>query len=126
MNKISSFLARATASAAMFFGMSSVALAQTSELAGATCRVNGQVVPCDQAWGMFSGFLKAFGALFGVLIAIGIACGVFWLWMLIDCLKRDFKKDSDKLLWTLVIFFLNFVGALIYYFIVKAEDKKSM
>lgn len=126
MKKISSLFSRATAAIGAFLGMSSVALAQTNELAGnATCRVNGQVVSCDQAWSAVGGILSIFAKFFLFLALIGIVTSIFWLWMLIDCLKRTFTKDSDKILWALVIFFLHFVGALIYYFVVKAADKKS-
>lgn len=123
MKKISSLFAGAVG----YLGMTSVALAQTNELPGnATCTLNGQIVPCDQAWGALGGFLAIFAKFFLFLAVIGIITSIFWLWMLIDCLKRDFKKDSDKILWALVIFFLHFVGAVIYYFVVRAEDKKSM
>jgi len=49
---------------------------------------------------------------------------IFWIWMLIDCLKRNFKKENDKIVWVLVIIFLHIIGAIIYYFVVKVEDKK--
>jgi hypothetical protein len=44
--------------------------------------------------------------------------------MLIDCIKRKFKEDSDKIVWVIVIIFTGVIGALIYYFIVKTKDKK--
>ncbi len=43
---------------------------------------------------------------------------VFWIWMLIDCIKSDLR-DTDKLLWVLIIFFFHFLGALIYLIFVK-------
>lgn len=51
----------------------------------------------------------------------------FWLWMLIDCLKRPddmFKKggNNSRLIWTLVIIFIGIIGALIYFFRVKRTD----
>ncbi len=50
---------------------------------------------------------------------------VFWLWMLVDCLQR--KKFEDKLVWVLVILFLNVLGSILYYFIAKekTQAKKS-
>jgi len=51
-----------------------------------------------------------------------IFCIVFWFWMLIDCLKR--KKFDDKLIWILVIIFLGFIGAILYYFLVRSKDKR--
>lgn len=52
---------------------------------------------------------------------------VFWFWMLIDCLKRlddNFAVGGNnaKLIWVLVIIFTGFIGALIYYFLIKRTD----
>lgn len=44
---------------------------------------------------------------------VGVAATVFWLWMLIDALV-SLRDPVEKILWFLVIFFLHFVGALIY------------
>ena len=52
---------------------------------------------------------------------------VFWLWMLIDCLKRSDGKfkiggNNAKVIWVIVIIFTCFVGALIYYLLIKRKD----
>ena len=67
------------------------------------------------------------GFIFLILFAIviGVLFLIFWIWMLIDCLKRDFKKDVEKIVWVLVIIFLHVLGAAIYYFVVKIEDKRT-
>lgn len=52
-----------------------------------------------------------------------VASFVFWLLMLIDCLRR--KNFSDKLVWVLVIIFLHLFGAVLYYLIVKRADKTA-
>jgi len=57
-----------------------------------------------------------FGVLFWAIAAI------FWIWMLIDCLTNNFKKDIDKLIWAVVIIFLHVLGALIYYLVVKVGN----
>jgi uncharacterized membrane protein len=57
-------------------------------------------------------------------IAIGIASLVFWIIMLIDVVKRDFRKEDDKILWVLVVVLAGVIGAIIYYFVVKRKDKK--
>jgi hypothetical protein len=44
----------------------------------------------------------------------------FWIWMLVDCLSR--KKFEDKLVWVIILLFLNFIGALLYYILVKSKD----
>ena len=70
----------------------------------------------------YSGLFAGFGLI--VLAAIAFLF-VFWLWMLIDCLKRDFKKDVEKIAWILVLIFLHILGGMIYYFVVKVNDKKG-
>lgn len=72
--------------------------------------------------------MSGFGMIAGlgfIAIIIGIFLFAFWLWMLIDCLKRDFKKDYEKIVWVLVMIFLHLLGAIIYYFVVKISDKKG-
>jgi hypothetical protein len=44
----------------------------------------------------------------------------FWVWMLVDCLSR--KRFKDKLVWVVVLLFLNFFGAILYYILVKSKD----
>lgn len=73
--------------------------------------------------------MPGFGMVMGLGVAavlIGILLFVFWLWMLVDCLKRDFKGDYDKVVWVLVMIFLHLLGALVYYFVVKVPNKKSV
>ncbi|GEM_PF-2944629 len=74
---------------------------------------------------MDSGFnFFMFGGILSVLFTI--AGFVIWIAGLIDCLKRDFDKTSDKIIWLVVILLLNALGSIIYYFlVVKAEQKKS-
>lgn len=57
-------------------------------------------------------------------IALGILGTIFWIFMLVDAAKRNFKNDIDKVVWILVIVFTHIIGALIYYFVVKRYDKK--
>jgi len=54
-------------------------------------------------------------------IAVGVFFFVFWVSMLVDCLKRRFRNDNDRILWTLVIIFVGLLGAIIYYFVVKEK-----
>jgi hypothetical protein len=52
------------------------------------------------------------------VFAMFLAAGAFWLWMLIDVLT---KQNEDKVVWVLVVFFLNLLGAMIYYFVVRKK-----
>ena len=59
----------------------------------------------------------------GVFFLIGILGMIFMVWMLIDCVQRKFKKDNDRVIWVLIIVFLNWIGALVYYFVIKRNKK---
>jgi uncharacterized membrane protein len=65
--------------------------------------------PSELSAGSFVGFW--------VVGIIAIVAGLFWLWMLVDVLTNEALDSTMKLFWALVIFFLNFLGALIYYFV---------
>lgn len=65
-------------------------------------------------WGWFAGL-----ALFGVLILAIVF--IFWLWMLTDCLKR--RKFEDKLVWALVMIFLNVLGAVLYFILIYSKRR---
>ena len=63
----------------------------------------------------------ALGAGFGILfalffIALGLLAFVFWIWMLIDAIKNPGLSGTERIVWVLVIIFLHFLGALIYFF----------
>lgn len=48
-----------------------------------------------------------------------IALTIFWVMMLIDCIRRDFK---DKVVWVLLFLFFGYLGAILYYFLVKRKN----
>ena len=63
----------------------------------------------------------AIGAGLGILfvlffIALGLLAFVFWIWMLIDAIKNPGLSSTERIVWVLVIIFLHFLGALIYFF----------
>jgi hypothetical protein len=54
---------------------------------------------------------------------------VFWLIMLSDCLQRNTdnfpaKGEYDKLIWSITIIFLNFIGAILYYYLVMIQENR--
>lgn len=71
-------------------------------------------------WSLSIMSVGLFGVLFWTISAI------FWVWMLIDCLTNEFRKDTDKIAWVLAIIFLHVLGALIYYIIVKVIKNKKL
>lgn len=50
---------------------------------------------------------------------------VLWVWMLIDCLKNEPSVGNDKVIWVLVIIFLSWFGALLYYLVRRPERIKQ-
>jgi len=62
----------------------------------------------------------AFFILFFLLI--GLALFAFWVWMIVDCAKRKFKYDGEKIVWLLVIVFVSWVGALVYFIVIRMNN----
>ena len=58
-----------------------------------------------------------------IFIALFIFLFVFWILMIIDAAKRKFKTDGEKIAWILIIVLASYIGAIIYYFVVKRKDK---
>ena len=58
--------------------------------------------------------MEMIGAFIGMLI--GLAVFIFWLWALLDIVRSDFKDSATKIIWFILVFFLYFLGAAIYYF----------
>lgn len=68
--------------------------------------------------------LNVIGFPFMVILVMLLVLGtsIIWIWGLIDCLTSD-KNSIDKLIWGLIIFFLNFIGALLYFILGKANNR---
>lgn len=72
--------------------------------------------------GIMGLFVGGFMLVWMLLMSLFVLFFVFWIWMIVDCAKRKFKNDNDKVVWILIVVFLNWLGALIYYFMVKKKD----
>jgi hypothetical protein len=76
------------------------------------------------AGGALLGGLLIFWLVFAV---IGLALFIFWIFMLIDCIKRtNWKQESDKNLWLILLIVGLVIGvgpiaAIVYYFAVKRQ-----
>ncbi len=49
----------------------------------------------------------------GLLILAALA---FWLWMLVDCAMNESDEGNIRLIWVLIIIFVHFIGAILYFF----------
>jgi hypothetical protein len=61
-----------------------------------------------------------FGGLGGVL---AILYFIFWLWMLICCLKNKNLDGTERLLWMLVIILAQVIGPLLYLILIKGKSE---
>jgi cytochrome c oxidase assembly factor CtaG len=50
---------------------------------------------------------------------ISISCLVFWISMLAHCLRNQQLEGTEKLIWVLVLIFLNLLGAVLYFALVR-------
>jgi len=48
--------------------------------------------------------------------AIALSLFVFWIWMLIDAIKNRWLTSTERIVWVLVIVFLHWLGAVVYFF----------
>ena len=77
---------------------------------------------------MIAGIVGGLFGLFFMLIAgmFALAVFVFWIWMLIHAVTNKGISDGEKIAWVLVIFFLHFIGALIYFFIGRPKGTAAI
>lgn len=61
--------------------------------------------------------------LFLFIIVLAIFLTIFWILMIIDVAKRKFKNENDKIVWILIVILLSWLGAVIYYFVIKKDHK---
>lgn len=60
---------------------------------------------------------------FGLSGIFALAATIFWVVMLVDAIRRDFRDNTMKIVWVLVIVFTHFIGALVYYFIGRPSGR---
>ena len=80
----------------------------------------------DSISNMVGVFVSLFGGGLGIFLLFGCSFAplIFWIWVIIDCVQNEPSNDNDKIVWLLVIFFTNFIGALLYLIIRKPERKR--
>jgi hypothetical protein len=73
-------------------------------------------------------FLGGFEVILVVLILLPIALALFafWIWMLISAVLNKGLTIGEKIAWLLVIFFIQLLGALIYFFVGHPKRKTPL
>jgi len=59
------------------------------------------------------------------LLPLVLLAFVFWLWMLVHAITNSGVGDGEKIAWVLVILFLHFLGALIYFIVGRPKGMTS-
>lgn len=59
-------------------------------------------------------------------IVLGILILAFWIWMIIDCAKRKFKSDAEKIIWIALVVIFHWIGALIYLLVIKTSNPRGL
>ena len=61
--------------------------------------------------------------LFGSFGCIGLLATIFWIVALVDCVKREFDGENEKLVWILVIVLAQGIGAIVYWFVGRDKGR---
>lgn len=83
------------------------------------CMSNWVEVDCEEAIGWFFAMWAKVLMIFWIVMTIFF---IFWIWMLVHAISN---KISNKVLWIIILIFLWYLGAIIYYFAVKRKFVES-
>ncbi|XHR28088.1 MAG: PLD nuclease N-terminal domain-containing protein [Chthoniobacteraceae bacterium] len=61
----------------------------------------------------------------GLWIPVIISLFVLWVLTLVSFLKRTDLKETDRLVWTIVLCLLNVVGMVLYWFMAPPSSSKE-
>lgn len=76
--------------------------------------------------GIFGAWTLGIFLLYGLMFLFIILATIGWILALLDCVKReDWDTPNEKLTWVLVIALTGWIGALLYYFLVKRKKDKQ-
>ncbi len=67
-------------------------------------------------WPFMAGFM-------GLII---IPAMIFLIWMLVDCAKRKFRNDFEKVAWIGLMILCTLFGAIVYFVVIKSINRKGL
>ena len=77
--------------------------------------------------GLIEWWMWPFGfVIFGLMSIVFLVLVVFWVLMIVDCAKRKFKNSTEKIIWILVIVFLKWFGAVVYFLVIPMYNRKGI
>ena len=59
-------------------------------------------------------FFVGFGILWILMFILGIAALGVWIWALVDAIQNPALDSTMRIVWVLVIVFMQIIGAIIY------------
>ena len=71
---------------------------------------------------MFLGIFLISGIIGLFFMVLAVLAFIFWIMMLIDCIKNPRLSSNEKIIWVLVIIFLYALGGLIYYLVGRGSS----
>ena len=54
---------------------------------------------------------------------IGLLIFALWVWMLVDAITNKGLNNAERLAFVLLVFFLPFIGSLVYFFVGRPKRK---
>lgn len=60
-----------------------------------------------------------------VVALISLALFILWIWMLIHAITNQGLRDTEKVLWVILIILLPFLGPILYFFIGRPKKLAS-
>ena len=57
------------------------------------------------------------------LVLIGLLVFALWVWMLVDAITNNGLNNAERLAFVLLVFFLPFIGSLVYFFVGRPKRK---
>jgi len=83
--------------------------------------ITGVAVPHPSA--LASGAFAIMLTIWLIVIVAMVLLFILWIFMIVDVSKRQFKTEADKIGWILIIVLTGYIGAIVYYFAIKRQDK---
>jgi hypothetical protein len=64
---------------------------------------------------------------FGIgFLLFGLLCGLLWLAALVGALTSEFREGTTKLVWVLVIIFMPFLGAILWFIMGRQQTLRGV
>ena len=78
------------------------------------------------SWSMVNGPMNGPGAGWFMGPVVGLILLALWIWILVDCARRDFRNGLEKAIWILALIFTPFVAAVVYLIVIKFNNPAGL